>query len=167
MVLISDSEMTACLGPLFRFAMTLTRDEDQARDLVQDCAERCLKKQHLFDGENLRAWMFTVCRRLFLNQRATAASRGAQLPMSDAMEQHVAVAPAQQSTLYFRDVADGVGTLPRDDQRLLNMIAVDGMRYQDAAGALDVPVGTIRSRLSRARTRLRASLGEEAVMAAA
>jgi len=73
---ISPAQLNDCLPALNRFAMTLTRNEDRAGDLVQDTVERALRKVHLFDGSNLRSWLFTICRRVFLNQIRSEKTRG-------------------------------------------------------------------------------------------
>lgn len=159
---IDASDLEGCLDALNRFAMTLTRDPDRASDLVQDCVERCLRKQHLFDGRNLRSWMFTVCRRLFVNQVRRDNSRGFSVELDDMTGGAVSVAPSQESRMHYADVLDQVASLSAEDQALLALVAVEGLKYDEAAARLDVPIGTIRSRLSRARSKLRTGLDDPA-----
>ncbi len=152
---ITTQELNECMGPLYRFAFTLTRNEDRAHDLVQDCVERCLRKQHLFDGQNLRSWMFTVCRRVFLNQIRRDKVRGTPVDMEDAPQSKLSIDAAQEEKMHYADVVEGFGKLPHNDKVVLSLVAIEGLKYEEAAELLEVPVGTVRSRLSRARTRLR------------
>lgn len=151
---ISSAELAGCLPSLHRFALSLTRNGDRATDLVQDCVERALRKAHLFDGSNLRAWLFTVCRRIFLNQIRMEKVRGHSTNIDDAPQSFVAVDQTQESEMHFRDVARAFEQLPRNDQIVLSLVVIEGLKYNEVAALLDVPIGTVRSRLSRARARL-------------
>ena len=152
------SQFGACIPALQRFARKLPRDADRADDLVQDCIERCLRKQHLFDGGNLRAWMFTVCRRVFLNEIRREKSRGVAVAVEDAPPSMLAVKALQEDTMHYQDVVESFRSLPHNDRVVLALIAIEGLKYDEAAELLQVPIGTIRSRLSRARLRLRDKL---------
>lgn len=152
---ITTSELNACLPALHRFAYTLTRNEDRAADLVQDCVERCLRKQHLFDGQNLRSWMFTVCRRVFLNQIRRDKVRGIPVDMDDAPQSKLSISAFQEDKMHYQDVVESFRELPHNDKVVLSLVAIEGLKYEEAAELLEVPVGTVRSRLSRARSRLR------------
>lgn len=149
------TELNHCLPALNRFALTLTRSPDRASDLVQDCVERCIRKQHLFDGQNLRSWMFTVCRRVFLNQLRKERSRGQSVELEDAPASTLSIDASQEETMHYHDVVQSFRELPLNDKVVLSLIAIEGLKYEEAAELLDVPVGTVRSRLSRARSRLR------------
>lgn len=151
----SMTELHAILPALNRFAYTLTRNHDAAADLVQDSVERCLKKKHLFDGQNLRSWMFTVCRRVFLNQLRREKSRGTSVDIEDAPQSHLSIRALQEENMHYRDVVESFRELPLNDKVVLSLIAIEGLKYEEAADLLEVPVGTVRSRLSRARSRLR------------
>lgn len=152
---ISTRDLGACLPALHRFAYTLTRSDDRAADLVQDCVERCLRKQHLFDGQNLRSWMFTVCRRVFLNQIRRDKVRGVSVEMDEAPQARLATSATQEDQMHYQDVVTSFRQLPHNDKIVLSLIAIEGLKYEEAAEVLEVPVGTVRSRLSRARARLR------------
>lgn len=154
----SVTELNNCLPSLHRFAFTLTRSHDRAADLVQDCVERCLRKQHLFDGENLRSWMFTVCRRVFLNQLRREKSRGQSVELDDAPASKLSISACQEDNMHYHDVVHSFRELPLNDKVVLSLIAIEGLKYEEAAELLEVPVGTVRSRLSRARSRLREML---------
>lgn len=155
---ISSAELSACLPAVHRFAMTLTRNSDRAGDLVQDCVERCLRKQHLFDGGNLRSWMFTVCRRVFLNQLRRDKARGVSIDIEDAPVSKLSIDALQEDNMHYRDVVESFYELPHNDKVVLSLVAIEGLKYEEVAELLDVPIGTVRSRLSRARSRLRERL---------
>ncbi|PQA89368.1 RNA polymerase sigma factor [Hyphococcus luteus] len=151
---ISTAELNDCLPALHRFALQLTRNQDRACDLVQDSVERALRKAHLFDGSNLRSWLFTICRRVFLNQIRSEKARGVAVEMDDAPQSRLSSAQTQEQTMHFNDVVDAFQKLPVNDRVILSLVVIEGMKYEEAAEMLDVPVGTVRSRLSRARNRL-------------
>lgn len=152
---LSACDLNACLPALRRFALTLTRDEDRAQDLVQDAVERCLRKAHLFDGRNLRAWMFTVCRRVFLSEIRREKSRGPWVDLDELAQTQLSEPPRQEEIMHFQAVAERFQQLPHNDKVVLSLIGIEGLKYEEAAELLDLPVGTVRSRLSRARSRLR------------
>jgi len=152
----SHAELQECISPLRKFAFVLTRDSERADDLVQDCLERALVKADLFDGSNLRSWLFTMCKRVFLNQLRKTKSQGVAVPAEDAPQSKLALKPDQDMKMHARDVADCFRKLPGRDQKILALVTIEGLKYEEVAAVLDVPVGTVRSRLSRARTRLRA-----------
>lgn len=139
---------------LRRFALLLTRSYEDAEDLAQDTIERALLKAHLFDGANLRSWLFTVCRRVFLNQIRKNKTRGVMTAIEDAPQSALRTECEQEAVLEFHRLVNCFDMLPVRDQAILSMIVFDGARYDEAAKAMSVPVGTIRSRLSRARARL-------------
>lgn len=153
---ISTAELNDCLPALHRFALQLTRNQDRACDLVQDSVERALRKAHLFDGSNLRSWLFTICRRVFLNQIRSEKARGVSVEIDDAPQSRLSSAQTQEQTMHFNDVVDAFQKLPVNDRVILSLVVIEGMKYEEAAEMLDVPVGTVRSRLSRARNRLMA-----------
>jgi len=155
---ISADALAECLPALQRFALQLTRNEDRAADLVQDCVERALKKSHLFDGANLRSWLFTICRRVFLNQIRSEKSHGVSVELDDAPQARLATAHTQEQTMHYNDVVSAFERLPMGDKVILSMVVVEGLKYEEAASALDIPIGTVRSRLSRARARLHAMI---------
>ena len=162
---ISSLELSQALPALNRFAMTLTRNEDRANDLVQDSVERCLRKQHLFDGENLRSWMFTVCRRVFLNQLRRDKVRGVPVDLDDAPQDRLSIDPFQEERMHYEDVVTNFRKLPHNDKVVLSLVAIEGLKYEEAATLLKVPVGTVRSRLNRARQRLKDHLDRRPALA--
>ena len=152
----SDAELNNVLPALNRFALSLTKNEDRAHDLVQDSVERALRKAEYFEpGSNLRSWMFTLCKRLFLNDIRKQKSRGVTVEIDDAPQARLSNEASQQMTVECSEMLSCFEKLPMRDKVVLSLIVVEGMKYDEAATMLDVPVGTIRSRLSRARARLK------------
>ena len=147
----------ACEIPsLRRYARVLCRDFDEADDLVQECLLRAIGKLHLFNpGTNLRAWLFTILRNLFLNR-----SRREDIERNWTAEQVSAVLggdttdAVQPHRVALVEVSAHLEALPKAMRELLMIVAIDGMSYEEAAAVLEVPVGTVRSRLSRARQAL-------------
>jgi RNA polymerase sigma-70 factor (ECF subfamily) len=138
---------------LRRYARALTGDASAADDLVQDALERALVKQSLWrEGTDLRAWLFTVMHNVFVNQvRSAAVSRTVQLDDS------IADQPQPQSTdrLEIRDLDAALQALPEEQRAVVLLVGLEQMTYDEAARVLDVPIGTVMSRLSRGRERLR------------
>ena len=140
------------LPGLRRYARALTGDAWAADDLVQDTLERaCIKWQLWTVGTNLRAWLFTLMHNLYLNQR-----RGQQVAQhSVSLEDVVLDASTTPTPDIPLDLERCLQRLPDDQRAVLLLITLEDMSYQEAARVLDIPVGTVMSRLSRARTRLR------------
>lgn len=145
-------ELESVIPRLRRYARSLTRDQHRGDDLVQDTLVRALDKLHLYQrGTNLLAWLFTIMRNLHIN-----SLRSAKWERSQAETQVELPVPGLQiSNLAMRDLAQAMSKLPDDQRETVVLVAVEGMAYQDVAQIMQVPIGTVRSRLSRARDRLR------------
>lgn len=140
---------------LRRFARSLVGAPDKADDLVQDTLERAIRRQASFEpGTSLRAWLFTILRNLHIDQCRKVQRQGETVEVDD-RDAALAMAPDQTARAEFRDFEACFAELPKADQDLLTMVAVDGLSYETAAEIFDVQIGTIKSRLSRARARLR------------
>ncbi|NJC00011.1 MULTISPECIES: sigma-70 family RNA polymerase sigma factor [Sphingomonas] len=141
---------------LRRYARVLLRDSAAADDLVQDCLERAISRWHQrrADGD-ARAWLFTILHNLAMNRMRQTARRGAHVQVEDASPAAVARAPDQEAGIHQRDVLQALDRLPDDQRAVLLLVTIEELSYADAAKALGVPIGTVMSRLSRARTRLR------------
>lgn len=140
---------------LRRYARVLVRDAIHAEDLVQDCLERAISREHLWrQGTNLRAWLFTILHNLYINQYLRHGSVAMVVPL---LEEHSSVScPARQyHSVTLKDLARAFEHLPEQEKQVVLMVGLEGMQYEDAAAALGVPMGTVKSRLSRARRRLR------------
>ncbi|RYJ00149.1 MAG: sigma-70 family RNA polymerase sigma factor [Acetobacteraceae bacterium] len=151
--------MAAEIPRLRRFARVLTRGGDQADDLVQETLLRAITAQAQFEpGTNLRAWLFTILR----HARAAAARRAARSPIMEAETlPESAVSGGQEERQAMRDVATAFRQLASIHREALWLVVVEGLDYAEAARILNVPPGTLRSRLSRAREALRQGIGLE------
>jgi RNA polymerase sigma-70 factor, ECF subfamily len=144
---------------LRRYARALTRDVVLADDLVQDCLTRALAKLHLWQGgTDLHAWLFTILHNQYVNHVRRSVREGAGVRLSD-NEPLLARAPQQGHGLELRDLGRAIAKLPEEQRSTLLLVGLEGMRYDEVAAVLDVPVGTIRSRLSRGREALRRLMG--------
>jgi RNA polymerase sigma-70 factor (ECF subfamily) len=141
------------LPGLRRYARALTRDAWAADDLVQDTLERaCAKWQLWTAGSDLRAWLFTVMHNLYLNQRRSSHLSVASVSLDDAGMDVPAEPRPRDDAL---DLDRCLQRLPDDQRAVLLLVTLEDMSYEDAARVLNIPIGTVKSRLSRARTRLR------------
>jgi RNA polymerase sigma-70 factor, ECF subfamily len=143
-----------CIPQLRRYARALMGSDGAADDLVQDTLERALMKFDLWQpGTNLRAWLFSIMHNLYVNQL-----RGARdwAPLDEDLE--IPVGPRQEEGLRIRDLNKALQALPPEQREVLLLVGLEGMRYEEVSMALGVPMGTVMSRLSRGRERLRCLL---------
>jgi RNA polymerase sigma-70 factor (ECF subfamily) len=148
-------EIEAEIPRLRRYARALTRDAAAADDLVQDCLTRALGKLHLWQrGTDLRAWLFTILHNQYVNYVRRSVREGAAVGLSDS-EPQLTRPPQQGHRLELRDLERAIAKLPEEQRSAILLVGLEGMRYEEVAAVLDVPVGTIRSRLSRGREALR------------
>ena len=142
---------------LRRYARALTGDRGRADDLVQDTLERALVKFHLWrPGSDLRAWMFTIMHNVYINQ--VRAGSAAVVSALDDETVQPAIRATQSDRLEVMDLQSALLTLPEEQRDVLLLVGLEQMTYEEAAGVLNVPIGTVMSRLSRARERLRSLL---------
>ncbi|HEY7674152.1 MAG TPA: RNA polymerase sigma factor [Burkholderiales bacterium] len=142
---------------LRRYARALVGDRYIAEDLVQDTLERAWNKFSLWrPGSDLRAWLFTIMHNVFVNE-----ARRRRHEIEQLMEEvpPVSVRPTQGEQLELRDVDRALRSLPVDQREVLLLVAVEQLTYEEVSKALEIPIGTVMSRLSRARERLRQLLG--------
>jgi len=148
-----DLELERHIPALRRFAWALTRRSDDADDLVQDCLERALARHDTFRRAGAqRAWLFAILHNLFVSGRRRAARRPL-VPLEDAPEP--AREAGQEHAVSARQMLAALDQLPEEQRAVLLLIGVEDLSYEDAARALGIPVGTLMSRLSRGRERLR------------
>lgn len=149
------AEIEPHIPALRRYARALLRNQDAADDLVQDCLERALGRWHLRRRDaSPRAWLFTILHNLYLNDVRQRHRRGPHVEYQEAVE-HASADVDGERSLIVRDALHALNTLPEDQRALLLLIAVEDFSYQEAANLFSVPIGTIMSRLSRARANLR------------
>jgi len=140
---------------LRRYARALVGDRATADDLVQDTLERAWAKLHLYRrGTDLRAWLFTVMHNVHVNR--VRASRVTD-PLEDEMPELAQRAP-QGDALLVRDLDRGITRLPAEQRAVLLLVTLEEMSYEQVARTLGIPIGTVMSRLSRAREKLRAMM---------
>ena len=152
-------EIEAEIPRLRRYARALTHDAVAADDLVQDCLACALGKLHLWqEGTDLRAWLFTILHHQYVNHIRRAAREGAAVRLTE-REPMLARAPQQGKRLELRDFGRAFAKLPSTQRSAILLVALEGMRYDEVAAVLGVPVGTVRSRLSRGREALRRLTG--------
>src|SRR5712672_4166038 len=166
----SDPEREAVCGALYReievliprlrrFARALTHDTVAAEDLVQEALRRALGKLHLWqNGTDLRAWLFTILHNQYVNQVRRSVREGAAVGLSET-EPLLTRAPHQGKRLELRDLERAIRKLPEEQRAVILLVGLEGMRYEEVADVLGVPVGTVRSRLSRGRDALRRLMG--------
>jgi RNA polymerase sigma-70 factor (ECF subfamily) len=158
-----ETQITPHIGALRRFAMGLSHEPQMADDLVQDCLERAISRWHLHDPEgNLKAWLFTILHNEFINVWRRKTRRGVMASLDD-MTTDPAIAADQEDRLRVQDILAAVDRLGDDHRALILLIGVEELTYEEAAKVLDIPIGTVMSRLSRARDRLRKLLETETV----
>jgi len=139
---------------LRRYARALVGDRAGADDLVQDTLERAWTKLHLYQqGTDLRAWLFTVMHNVHVNRmRATRLAD----PLGDEMPE--LASRTQPDALVLRDLDRAIARLPADQRAVLLLVTLEEMSYEEVARTLGIPIGTVMSRLSRAREKLRAMM---------
>jgi RNA polymerase sigma-70 factor (ECF subfamily) len=140
---------------LRRYARALTRDVTRADDLVQNCLTRAVAKQHLWQpGTDLRAWLFTILHNQHVNDVRRSVREGVNVAVEE-MAPVLSVNPSVMGTLQLRDLENAIGKLPQEQRQVILLVGLEGLRYEEVALILNVPVGTVRSRLSRGRDQLR------------
>jgi len=147
---VSMQESIEPLVPaLRRYARALLRDRDEADDLVQDCLERVVRNWYqLKEKDKFRAWAFTILHNLSMTRLQRRTRHPPALPIE--MEDDFVIPPSQEDTLYIQDIIKALSQLPDDHKTLLLLVAVEDFSYTEAAKILDIPIGTVMSRLSRA-----------------
>jgi RNA polymerase sigma factor (sigma-70 family) len=153
------NEIAALLEPqipgLRRYAWALVRDAEAADDLVQDTLERAIAHwaQRRQDAD-LRAWLFTIQRNLFISELRRRKRRGSQVD-PEILEGVPAPDPRPDEATGLRDILVGLDALPEEQRSVLLLVGVEDLSYEQAARVLGLPIGTVMSRLSRAREKMR------------
>jgi RNA polymerase sigma-70 factor (ECF subfamily) len=156
---LPQPDLLAAIPRLRRYARVLTGDVNRADDLVQETLARAWEKRRLWAaGSDLRAWLFTIMHNVFINQRALALREKMQVSLdggeADAAWQ-IPVRAGQYTRVELTELMQHVGRLPVDQREVLLLAAVEELRYEEISIALGIPMGTVMSRLSRAREKLR------------
>ena len=153
--------LEAEIPALRRYARAILRDPDRADDLVQDCLERAIAKRGTWRRPgNLRAWLFTIMHNLHANQVRSLARRPVGPPLDQIAERGVAA--NQIESVAVKEVLTALEQLNENQREVLVLVAVEQLRYREVAAVLDLPLGTVMSRLGRARERLRQAMNGDA-----
>jgi len=148
-----ESQITQHIPRLRRYARALTGDRSAADDLVQDTLERALSRFHLWrPGSDLRAWLFTIMHNIYVNQTRSRMRHPHETldePSADALQAR------EPDWGELRDIDDALSRLPAEQRAVLLLVGLEQFTYEEAAQVLDIPLGTVMSRLSRGRERLR------------
>ncbi|MCB1745373.1 MAG: sigma-70 family RNA polymerase sigma factor [Gammaproteobacteria bacterium] len=142
---------------LRRYARTLTGHATQSEDLVQDCLARALSRRRLWHAQHeIRPWLFTIMHNVYVNQ----VRRDVVRSNHQSHVQSISERPTEPADklLTIRDLETALHGLPHDHREILLLVGVEQLSYQETAKVLDIPIGTVMSRLSRARARLREAL---------
>lgn len=138
---------------LRRYAWSLLRNKSDADDLVQDCLVRALDNMDsLRAGSDMRPWLFAIMHNIFASRWRRIRNRARLL--AEQAEPEAIIAAPQQASAEMRDVLRGLDTLPEEQREIILLVAVEGFQYEEVASMLGIPIGTVMSRLSRARDRL-------------
>lgn len=156
--------LIALLPRLRRFAYGLTGSVDDGDDLVQSACERALSRMNQFEpGTRLNSWMFRIMQTVWIDRRRVRQRRGISVPIEEIGELHGADGVRDdEARLCLGEVRRAVAKLPEEQRAVLMLVTVDGMSYREAANVLSVPIGTVMSRLARARLALGQSVGQAA-----
>ena len=140
---------------LRRYARALTRSGDRADDLVQEVLIRAISKAHLWQtGTDIRAWLFTIMHNQYVNMVRHAMREEATIDIEQMSSSLVATTDPTASS-QLRELERALTCLPDEQREIILLVGLEGMSYEAAAQVLSVPVGTVRSRLSRGREALR------------
>ncbi len=148
---------------LRRFALALTRERDTADDLVQDCIARALAAWATRRGDDaaLRPWLFAILHNRWRSRQQREWARPDSVALNDANQDGPEISGGQWEKLELRDLDAALAKLSEEQRSVLLLVGVEGLSYEEAARVQNVPVGTVMSRLARARDRLRALMDGE------
>ncbi len=168
---IEAASIEAHIPGLRRFARALVRgDRERADDLVQDSLERALSRWHLRRAEgDLRGWLYTILYNRFVSEQQRQQRRGVHDALTEAIEAELPqMKGGQDEAIEHRDLLRAFAALPEEQRAVLLLVGIEDLSYEQAARVMGVPIGTVMSRLSRGRERLRQLMerGDEAPTAA-
>lgn len=153
------SKIEEAIPSLRRYASALLGSRQDAADLLHDCLVSALAniKPRMTEHE-VRPWLFTILRNRFISDRRRVASRGTTIGLGTADALMPATAPVQEQRLWMHELSRSLAALPKDQREVFLLVTLEGFDYAEVAAMLDIPLGTVMSRLSRARDHLRDSM---------
>jgi RNA polymerase sigma-70 factor, ECF subfamily len=149
-------DVEASIPAMRRYARALTRDGDVADDLVQDTLVRALRSEHLFHGGDIRSWLYTILTNLNRNRLRALSRRPTLMPMEENDAPDMAGPEAGG-----RDIERALAKLVDEQRTALLLVVLEGLSYREVAAVQGIPIGTVMSRLARARAQLKAYLDAE------
>lgn len=156
-------EITTHVGALRRYALVLVSDKQEADDLVQECLSRVLAHMRAWRPvRDLRAYLFATMHNVFIDSRRNRRNRAVHVPIDDVMAT-LSLPASQTKRLEIRDLIQALAALPEQQREVVLLVGLEGMSYLETARVLDVPIGTVMSRLSRGREALRQLMTHGAV----
>lgn len=156
-------QLVALLPQLRRFALALSGNPDTADDLVQTgCIRALASSQQWQPGTRMDSWMYRILQNLWIDQRRSRATAAVDESLDDidAIADEADFEHAMHAQMSLQQVLQAMQTLPDAQRSLLALVSVEGLSYKEAAEVLDIPLGTVMSRLCRARTALKLHLQE-------
>lgn len=157
------TELERCIPYLRRYARALVRDPQVADDLVQDCLERAIDRRSLWRGTGpLKSWLYVIMKNIHRNERRKYATRPTIVSVDDA-HSSLATPPGQDGRAALRDVLSALDNLSDDHRDVVILAAIEGLPYSEISQVLDIPIGTVMSRLSRARDALIGAIDPESL----
>ncbi|OAP38163.1 RNA polymerase subunit sigma-70 [Sinorhizobium glycinis] len=155
-------DLVSLLPKLRRFAMTLTRNANDADDLVQEVCERAINRSHLWNGEGrLESWIYTMTRNLWVDEVRKRKVRGAGSMVDIFDQDELNVEAAAEKAVFVNQLQKMILSMPEGLASVFLLVNVEGHSYRETATILGIPIGTVMSRLSAARLRLAAMLSED------
>ncbi|HET6607651.1 MAG TPA: sigma-70 family RNA polymerase sigma factor [Rhodopila sp.] len=146
----------ACVPALRRYAASLLRDRQEVDDLVHDCLVRALDRLHTRQqNAEMRPWLFAILRNLYVNRIRQIKVRGSTDSLDVVPDSALMVSPRQEEQVATQDIMRAVERLPEGLRSVLLLVTVEDLSYEEVAQVLNIPIGTVMSRLSRARERIR------------
>ena len=146
----------ACIPALRRYAVSLLRDRQEVDDLVHDCILRALDRLHTRQRDaEMRPWLFAILHNLYVSRIRQGRARGRMEPLDSISELALTVSPRQEDQVVAQDIMQAVERLPESLRTVLILVTVEDLSYGEVSQVLNIPIGTVMSRLSRARERIR------------
>ncbi len=153
-----SAALVAHLPQLRRYARALSGNAPAADDLVQDCIERALRRSKTLQNLDLMAgWLRAILHNIFIDEIRRKSSRGSSVPIDD-VDRDAALSVAADRDAQHLDIVRAVNRLGFEHRQILLLVAVEGLSYSEIAAELELPMGTVMSRLARAREKLRMML---------